>query len=159
MKKLLVLLLALMLLATGALGEVLVDGDIAITEDSMVEYGQPYDTPEEVALYLHVFCELPPNFITKAEARKLGWVSSEGNLWDVAYGCSIGGDIFGNREGLLPEARDRTWYECDVNYQGGFRGSDRLLFASDGLIYFSNDHYQTFTQLYDDWYEYEDAAA
>ena len=99
---------------------------------------------------------LPPNFITKREARELGWISSEGNLWDVAWGMSIGGDVFGNREGLLPEAWERTWYECDVNYVGGFRGSERVLYASDGLIYYTGDHYATFELLYDGWYEEEE---
>lgn len=161
MKKLSVLLMALLLLITGfcLAEEVLVDGDTAMTADVTIEYGTEYSTPEEVALYLHVFAELPPNYLTKSEARRLGWVSSEGNLWDVAYGTSIGGDSFGNREGLLPEARGRDWYECDVNYYGGFRGSERLLFSSDGLIYYSGDHYRTFEEMYDGWYEYEDEAA
>ena len=104
MKKILLsLLLALSLLFSFAFGEVLVDGNVAITEDLLVEYGEYYSDPYEVALYLHVFCELPWNFITKDEASDIGWVSNRGNLWDVAYGFSIGGDKFGNREGLLPK--------------------------------------------------------
>jgi len=55
---------------------------------------------------------------------------------------------FGNREGLLPEADGRTWYECDVNYMGGFRGAERLLYSSDGLIYYTDDHYASFTLVY-----------
>ncbi len=107
-----------------------------------------YDTPEEVAEYIHTYGCLPGNFITKDEARDLGWVSSEGNLWDVAYGMSIGGDKFGNREGLLPDAEGRVWYECDINYQGGFRGSERIVYSNDGLIYFTSDHYESFDRLY-----------
>lgn len=157
MKKLLALLMALvMLLLSFAFAEdslyVLVDDGVAVTETLMVEYSMPYSTPEEVALYLHVFVELPPNFLTKDEARALGWVSSDGNLWEVTDQMSIGGDIFGNREGLLPEAEERIYYECDVNYFGGFRGSERVVFSDDGLIYYTNDHYETFTQLYDGWY-------
>ena len=157
MKKLLALLMALVLLLLGfALSEeelyVLVDDGVAITDTLMVEYSMPYSTPEEVALYLHVFVELPPNFLTKDEARDLGWVSSDGNLWDVTDQMSIGGDVFGNREGLLPEDDERVYYECDVNYFGGFRGSERVVFSDDGLIYYTNDHYETFTQLYDGWY-------
>ena len=137
-------------------GEVLCDGEFAMTDEWEVEYGLDYSSPEEVALYLHAFCELPPNYLTKREARDLGWDSREGNLWDVAYGMSIGGDEFGNREGLLPDARGRTWYECDVNYFGGFRGRERLLFSDDGLICYSGDHYNTYTLLYDHWYEDEE---
>ena len=157
MKKILALLMALLMLvfcfASGEEEiEVLVADGVAMTEELMVEYSYPYYTPEEVALYLYVFVELPPNFLTKDEARDLGWVSSEGNLWEVADGMCIGGDIFGNREGLLPEENERVYYECDVNYAGGFRGSERVVFSDDGLIYYTNDHYETFTQLYDGWY-------
>lgn len=155
MKKLIALLLALLTLAMPALAEILVDGEFAMTEEWSVEYGMDYSSTDEVALYLHVFCELPPNFITKDEARELGWVSNKGNLWDVAYGLSIGGDTFGNREGLLPDEDDRTWYECDVNYEGGYRQDERLVFSTDGLIYYTGDHYESFEMLYDGWYEGE----
>ena len=107
-----------------------------------------YSSPEEVALYLHLYGCLPGNYLTKQEAKALGWNSSEGNLWEVAEGMSIGGDRFGNREGLLPEKEDRIWYECDVNYAGGYRGAERLLYSSDGLIYYTDDHYQSYTCLY-----------
>ena len=152
MKRLLSLLLILCLALGGAFAEVLVEGDVAITDELLVEYGEWYSEPDEVALYLHAFAELPFNYLTKSEARELGWDSASGNLWDVAPGMSIGGDRFGNREGLLPDARGRTWYECDVNYQGGYRGAERLLFSDDGLIYYSGDHYQSFELLYDGWY-------
>lgn len=107
-----------------------------------------YSSPEEVVLYLHLYGCLPGNYLTKQEARELGWNSSEGNLWEVAEGMSIGGDRFGNREGLLPEKEDRIWYECDVNFVGGYRGAERLLYSSDGLIYYTDDHYQSYTCLY-----------
>lgn len=107
-----------------------------------------YSSTEDVAAYLHQFKRLPGNFITKADAMALGWDSDKGNLWDVTDHLSIGGDQFGNREGLLPTSSGRQWYECDVNYQGGFRGSERLVYSNDGLIYYTDDHYQTFSQLY-----------
>ncbi len=161
MKKFLALLIALLLLALPALAEVfvqpevLVDGEFAMTEDWTVEYGWDYYSPEEVSLYLHVFCELPPNYLTKEEARDLGWDSRAGNLWEVAEGMCIGGDTFGNREGILPDEEGRDWYECDVNYEGGHRNAERLVFSSDGLIYYTEDHYETFDLLYDGWYEGE----
>ncbi len=110
-----------------------------------VEKDGSYTSPEDVAEYIHTFGTLPENFITKKEAQNLGWNSSEGNLWDVAPGKSIGGDKFGNREGLLP---DGSYHECDVNYQGGYRGAERLIYSDSGEIYYTNDHYKTFTQLY-----------
>lgn len=119
----------------------------AVKQDAVSEDGE-YTAPEDVAAYIHAYGRLPKNFITKSEAMDLGWVSSEGNLWDVAYGKSIGGDVFGNREGRLPAAAGRTWHECDVNYQGGFRGGERVVYSGDGLIYYTDDHYETFEQLY-----------
>ncbi|MBQ9768297.1 MAG: ribonuclease [Lachnospiraceae bacterium] len=114
----------------------------------LVEEDGVYSTPELVAAYIHTYNKLPSNYITKNEATKLGWVSSEGNLWDVTDEMSIGGDKFGNYEGLLPKANGRQWYECDVNYYGGYRGSERILYSNDGLIYYTEDHYESFTQLY-----------
>ena len=109
---------------------------------------EAYYLKDDVAEYLYLYEHLPDNYITKKEAKDLGWVSSKGNLWDVAPGASIGGDRFGNREGHLPEGKNRTYYECDVNYEGGFRGSDRIIYSNDGLIYFTEDHYNTFELLY-----------
>ena len=113
--------------------------ELTVTEDGV------YTSPEEVALYIHTYGHLPDNFITKNEARDLGWDASRGNLQDVAPGKSIGGDRFGNYEGLLPKG---NYKECDVNYSGGFRGAERLIYGTDGSVYYTNDHYQTFTQLY-----------
>lgn len=105
-----------------------------------------YTSKEDVADYIHEFGHLPSNYITKKEAKKLGWVSSEGNLAEVAPGKSIGGDRFGNYEGLLPEGRE--YYECDINEDGGYRGAERIIYSTDGLIYYTGDHYETFDLLY-----------
>ena len=109
----------------------------------------PYYSAEDVALYLHTFGKLPMNFLTKSEAQDLGWISEKGNLWDVTEKAVIGGDRFGNREGLLPDAKGRIWFECDVNYEGGYRNAYRLVYSNDGLIYYTEDHYKTFEK----WYE------
>ncbi|HCP14725.1 MAG TPA: ribonuclease [Peptococcaceae bacterium] len=109
--------------------------------------GEPYSTKDEVATYIKQFQALPPNYLTKQEATDLGWDNTQGNLWDVAEGMSIGGDRFGNREGLLPAAKDRQYYECDVDYQGGYRGAERIVYSNDGLVYYTADHYKTFTQI------------
>ncbi|WP_412674975.1 ribonuclease domain-containing protein [Aneurinibacillus aneurinilyticus] len=99
---------------------------------------------EEVAQYIRDHGHLPDNYITKNEARKLGWDAQKGNLNKVAPGKSIGGDVFGNREKKLPSKKGRIWYEADINYKSGFRGDDRILFSNDGLIYKTEDHYKTF---------------
>ena len=113
-----------------------------------VSEGGHYSDPVSVALYLHTYGHLPDNYLTKSEAEALGWNNSLGNLWDVAPGCSIGGDKFGNREGLLPKAKGRQYYECDVNFDGGFRGGERIVYSNDGLIFYTADHYSSYTQLY-----------
>ena len=122
--------------------------DAASTEAQGIDEDGRFTAPQDVAAYLHTYEHLPSNFITKREAMDLGWESELGNLWDVTDECSIGGDIFGNREGLLPKESGRIWYECDVNYDGGFRGAERVVYSSDGLIYYTKDHYETFSQLY-----------
>jgi len=104
---------------------------------------------EEVAAYVREHGQLPSNFITKHEAKKLGWVAAEGNLQDVAPAMSIGGDRFGNREGLLPNKEGRIWYEADINYEGGHRNADRIVYSNDGLIYMTTDHYKSFTEITD----------
>ena len=122
-------------------------GEGNIIDESPDEHGR-YTTPEDVASYLHAYGKLPVNFIAKKQARALGWNSNEGNLWDVTDERSIGGDAFANREGLLPEADGRQYYECDVNYEGGYRGSERLVYSNDGLIFYTEDHYTTYIRLY-----------
>ena len=117
------------------------------TEPSISEDGT-YTTKEEVAEYINLYGHLPSNFITKKEAKNLGWVSSEGNLNEVAPGMSIGGDYFGNYEGLLPEADDRDYYECDIDFDGTYRNQKRIVFSNDGLVYYTEDHYESFELLY-----------
>ena len=114
---------------------------------SPVTYGQDYDDRDRVALYLHLFGELPPHFITKKQAQDLGW--SGGEVEEFLPGAAIGGDRFGNYEGLLPKKKGRTYYECDIGTVGKrSRGAKRIIFSSDGLIYYTDDHYESFTLLY-----------
>ncbi len=104
-----------------------------------------YSSKEDVALYINTYGCLPDNFMTKQEARELGWES--GSLEDFAPGMCIGGDRFGNYEGLLPEDRDYT--ECDIDTLGAEkRGAKRIVFSDDGLIYYTDDHYESFELLY-----------
>ena len=109
-----------------------------------------YTSKEDVSLYIHTYGNLPENYITKKEASELGWESSKGNLWDVTDKKSIGGDKFGNREGKLPIKEGRQYSECDINYEGRYRGAERLVYSNDRLIYYTKDHYDTFILLYGD---------
>ena len=106
-----------------------------------------YTHKDDVALYIHTYNCLPPNFMTKDEARALGWEG--GGLDRYADGMCIGGDRFGNYEGLLPEANGRTYTECDIDtMHASKRGAKRIVFSNDGLIFYTDDHYESFTLLY-----------
>ena len=106
-----------------------------------------YSSRDDVALYIHTYGHLPGNFITKKEARELGW--SGGSVEEYAPGKCIGGDHFGNYEGLLPEKSGRSYTECDIDTLGSSgRGAKRIIFSNDGLIYYTDDHYASFTLLY-----------
>ena len=170
MKKLLSLLLSLSLLLTlagcgdvGIIGgpdgdtQILYEGtEYVVTEETDAPNTEPYSviaeagwyySAEDVALYLHTYGHLPENFITKSEARELGWEG--GSVEGFKPGFAIGGDRFGNREGLLPDAPGRKYYECDIGTDGGkSRGAKRIVYSNDGLIYYTEDHYESFTLLY-----------
>lgn len=124
------------------------------TEDDVKEpkFELPVTDPQQIVNYLDIYGELPENFITKKEAMALGWDKSYNYVGEVGPGKSIGGDRFGNYEGNLPKKKGRVWYECDANYKGKARGSERVIFSSDGLYYYTNDHYQTFTEMFpEEW--------
>lgn len=143
MRALALLLIALLLLPAAGMAKTIevYAADYPVEEDGW------YDSMQEVAVYLATYEELPDNYITKAEAQDLGWVSSRKNLWKVADGCSIGGDRFGNYEGILPDAKGRRWTECDIDFNGGARNAERIVFSNDGLIYYTDDHYESFDEI------------
>lgn len=153
MKKLLAILLALVLgLSLIGCSELQMVEDV-IEEISQLQEGNElpedgeYTTKEDVALYLHLYGHLPENFITKKEAKALGWPG--GDLTPYAPGKSIGGDHFGNYEGSLPEKEGRSYRECDIDTMNATRrGARRIIYSNDGLIYYTGDHYESFTLLY-----------
>ena len=122
--------------------------DESVPEEFSISEDGTYTTKEDVAEYINLYGHLPSNYITKRAAKELGWVNSEGNLNEVAPGMSIGGDYFGNYEGLLPESDDRDYYECDIDFDGTYRNEKRIVFSNDGLIYYTEDHYESFELLY-----------
>ena len=117
------------------------------TSPAALDEGGEYTSAEDVALYLHLYAHLPQNFITKKDARALGW--NGGGLDDYADGKCIGGDRFGNYEGLLPDAPGREYHECDIDtLHAASRGAKRIVYSNDGLIYYTEDHYESFILLY-----------
>lgn len=116
-------------------------------ETPAIEEDGTYTTKEDVARYIHTYGHLPENFITKKQAQALGWEG--GSLEPYAPGKCIGGSRFGNYEGTLPEKDGRTYTECDIDTLGAEkRGGKRIVFSNDGLIYYTEDHYETFELLY-----------
>lgn len=143
----------------GEILELIEDTDHLVTADLPPEYEDETDlaavlhengayySKDEVAVYIHTYSSLPSNFITKDEARALGWEG--GSVERYLEGAAIGGDVFGNREGLLPKADGRIYYECDIDTFGkDSRGAKRIVYSNDGLIYYTDDHYESFTLLY-----------
>lgn len=116
-------------------------------KQSVIDENGSYFDKENVALYIHIYGKLPANFITKDEARDLGWEG--GSVEKYAPGKAIGGDRFGNYEGQLPKKKGRTYTECDIDTDDYHsRGSRRIVFSNDGLIYYTHDHYENFELLY-----------
>lgn len=115
-------------------------------EDWKPAYNEYYYDVENVVLYLEAYDELPPNYITKEEANDLGWTG--GSVEDYKPGAAIGGNYFGNYEGLLPKETGRTYTECDIDTDGySSRGARRLVFSNDGLYFYTDDHYETFREI------------
>lgn len=116
-------------------------------EEAVPDEDGKYYTVEEVALYIHTYGKLPVNYISKNKAEDLGWTG--GSIEKYAPGCCIGGGRFGNYEGQLPDAPGRKWTEGDIDTLGkSSRGAKRIVFSNDGLIYYTDDHYESFTLLY-----------
>ncbi len=111
---------------------------------SVVEDGQ-YTSMEDVSAYIKKYHKLPSNYITKEEARDLGWTG--GSLEPYAPGKSIGGDVFTNRQGILPRS-DKKYIECDIDANNTSRGAKRIVYSTDDYrVYYTEDHYNTFTEV------------
>ncbi len=119
----------------------------ADSNDTLMDEDEAYTSKDDVARYISLYGKLPSNFITKKEAQKLGWPG--GSLEKYAPGKCIGGDRFGNYEGLLPNKKGRKYFECDIDTLGkSKRGAKRIIYSNDGLIYYTGDHYESFELLY-----------
>ncbi|MBQ9179774.1 MAG: ribonuclease [Firmicutes bacterium] len=124
-------------------------GSSSQQQESKLDRDGIYDSKEDVKNYLIEYGELPSNYITKSEARELGWEGGSVERY-AEYKC-IGGDRFGNYEGLLPKESDKDFYhECDIKTLGkNSRGAKRIIYGKDGDIYYTDDHYESFTKIYD----------
>ena len=145
MKKFLSLLFILTLLL-GFIGLSRFDHTSDLSTETTINENGTYLSKDDVALYIHTFHKLPANYLTKKQASAKGWKENTSYVGDLCESCALGGDRFANREGLLPG--DQTYYECDVNYGGKKRNEQRLIYTSSGIVYYSDDHYNSFVLLY-----------
>ena len=97
--------------------------------------------------WLISYGKLPPYYINEEDALNVGWKPWLGNLGKVAPGKMLGDKVFLNRNYQLPTVAGRIWYEADINYTGGFRKAERILYSNDGLIFATYDHYKTFVEI------------
>jgi ribonuclease T1 len=143
LKRLLILLLALLLAGPAAARDV--------DESTLRSFARQMrlvdvDGFVETVRSLRIDRRLPARYVTKGEAERLGWRPGT-DLCRVARGRSIGGDRFGNFEGRLPARPGRSWREADLDFDCGRRGARRLVFSSDGLIFVTIDHYESFREV------------
>ena len=98
--------------------------------------------------WLYYKRKLPEYYITKEQAKFLGWKNKKGTLAEVASEKMIGRIPYKNKNGHLPSAPGQVWYEADISYVSGFRSDcDRILYSNDGLIFVTFDHYETFYEI------------
>lgn len=139
-KRMLIIVFAIIALFGG----LIISGSFAQKDVKVTEGGQ-YCTVDEVSAYIKEFHKLPSNYITKSQARNLGW--NGGPLDKYAPGKSIGGDLFGNREGKLPKTSAK-YIECDINANGTVRGPERIIYNTQTFqVYYTSDHYKTFKEV------------
>ena len=139
-RRLLIIAIAIIALFGG----LLLSGSFAQKNVKVEENGQ-YCTVDEVAAYIKEFHKLPSNYITKDEAKELGW--NGGPLKKYAPGKSIGGDVFTNRQGCLPKTSAK-YIECDINANGTSRGPERIVYNNKTFkVYYTSDHYNTFKEV------------
>ena len=121
----------------------------ASADDLVLPEDGTYTSKDEVAWYLHTYGHLPSNYVTKRESQDAGWKTRNMTVAEAVPGKSIGGDRFGNYEGLLPDKKGRVWYECDIDFHGEKkRNSKRIVYSNDGLIYYTDDHFSSFERIY-----------
>ena len=108
----------------------------------------PMDEAQRIADYIFEHGELPENFVTKKEAQAMGWQNGYRYVSDIEPGLCIGGDYFGNYEKKLPAVKGRKYYEADCFYRKGPRNEYRIIYSTDGHVWYTGDHYNTFIELF-----------
>lgn len=115
-----------------------------------IKIDEPYESKEEVALYLITYHELPKNYITKS-----GLDYAISHFLDVSDKC-VGGDTHhgsGNIMNYVPQ--DSTLKEADIkgdtyNISKKQRGLIRIVYTCNTKnvrVFYTEDHYNTYVEL------------
>ena len=143
---LILIILLAVVAVSGCIGEDSSSDSGSLDADALnISEDGTYDSKEEVAAYIATYHKLPPNYITKKEAKALGWHG--GSVEKYAPGKCIGGDIFTNRQSILPITHE--YRECDIDTLGeASRGPKRIVYSTDDFeVYYTGDHYASFEHL------------
>jgi hypothetical protein len=118
----------------------------------VIQENKKYTSKDSVAAYIYLFHKLPANYINKSAAQEL--YEAKGNTftkWNFnplnVLGYMVGGDVYYNNEKKLPVI-SMVYYEADVDYFGDNRGTKRLVWTTDGAVFYTANHYETFVKLY-----------
>ena len=143
---LILIMLIAVVAVSGCIGEdSSSDNNTLSADDLNIKEDGTYDSKEEVAAYINEYHKLPSNYITKREAKALGWHG--GSVEKYAPGKCIGGDTFTNRQSIL--SVNHEYKECDIDTLGAnSRGPKRIVYSTDDYeIYYTGDHYASFEHL------------
>ncbi len=97
--------------------------------------------------WLKTYGKLPSYYVSAEQARSKGWSPKKGNFDKLFPNKMMKRGEYDNKDGHLPSAPGRIWYEADINYRHGFRGLPRIVYSNDGLIFVTYDHYATFIEI------------
>ncbi len=146
------------ILSTLALGIVLALGFLAgnlftssaegphAEKASTVQSNEVINTFEGVADYIVKYGRLPDNFITKAEAAKLGGTRKRQSRRSSAWKKHRRRYLSKQRKAASRCGRTRMERSRHQLYIG-IPGSDRIVYSNDRLVYKTTDHYKTFTRM------------
>lgn len=98
--------------------------------------------------YLIEYGQLPNNFITKGSQetwmvrRQFRTLRPRQMYWRR---------LFWQLRKSSPVVSGRTYHECDIDtLNAKSRGAKRIIYSDDGQIYYTDNHYKSFTLLYGD---------
>lgn len=122
-------------------------GESDKSSPAALDEGGEYTSAEDVALYLHLYAHLPQNFIAKKDARRARLERRRAGRLRRRQ-MHRRRPVRKLRRTSAGRAR-REYHECDIDtLHAASRGAKRIVYSNDGLIYYTEDHYESFILLY-----------